>query len=78
MLAQLDDSDKERATYYLNKRMLDYETRYLMIERYCLTLVWATRRLRHYMTKYSLHLMSHLDPLRYLFDKLILVGRIMR
>ena len=50
MLAQLDDSNRERAIYYLSKRMLEYETRYIMIERFCLALVWATRRLRHYMT----------------------------
>ena len=31
MLAQLDDSDRERAIYYLSKRMLEYETRYIMI-----------------------------------------------
>ncbi|RVW66483.1 Retrovirus-related Pol polyprotein from transposon opus [Vitis vinifera] len=78
MLAQLDDSGKDRAIYYLSKRMLDYETRYVMIERYCLALVWATRRLRHYMTEYSVHLISRLDPLRYLFDRPALVGRLMR
>ncbi|WJZ81616.1 hypothetical protein VitviT2T_001450 [Vitis vinifera] len=78
MLAQLDDSGKDRAIYYLSKRMLDYETRYVMIERYCLALVWATRRLRHYMTEYSVHLISRLDPLRYLFDRAALVGRLMR
>ena len=65
MLAQLDDLGKERAIYYLSKRMLEYETRYIVIERYCLALVWATRRLRHYMTEYSVHLVSCLDPLRY-------------
>ncbi|RVW75495.1 Gypsy retrotransposon integrase-like protein 1, partial [Vitis vinifera] len=58
--------------------MLDYETRYVMIERYCLALVWATRRLRHYMTEYSVHLISRLDPLRYLFDRPALVGHLMR
>ncbi|RVW21924.1 Retrovirus-related Pol polyprotein from transposon 17.6 [Vitis vinifera] len=78
MLAQLDDSGKDRAIYYPSKRMLDYETRYVMIERYCLALVWATRRLRHYMTEYSMHLISRLDPLRYLFDWPALVGRLMR
>ncbi|RVW80840.1 Transposon Ty3-I Gag-Pol polyprotein [Vitis vinifera] len=36
MLAQLDDSGKERAIYYLSKRMLEYEMRYVMIERLCL------------------------------------------
>ncbi|RVW24395.1 Retrovirus-related Pol polyprotein from transposon 297 [Vitis vinifera] len=53
MLAQLDDSGKDQAIYYMSKRMLEYEMGYVMIERYCLTLVWAIRRLRHYMTKYS-------------------------
>ncbi|WKA00254.1 hypothetical protein VitviT2T_018633 [Vitis vinifera] len=78
MLAQLDNLGKDRAIYYLSKRMLDYETRYVMIERYCLALVWATRRLRHYMTEYSVHLISRLDHLRYLFDRPALVGRLMR
>ena len=53
MLAQLDDLGKERAIYYPIKRMLENETRYIMIEHLCLALVWATRRLRHYMTEYS-------------------------
>ena len=52
--------------------------RYVMIERLCLALVWATRRLRHYMTEYLVHLISRLDPLRYLFDRPILTGRLMR
>ncbi|XP_034673385.1 uncharacterized protein LOC117904733 [Vitis riparia] len=78
MLAQIDDSGKERAIYYLSKRMLEYEVKYIMIERLCLALVWATRRLRHYMTEYSVHLISRLDPLRYLFDRPALTGRLMR
>ena len=78
MLAQLDDSGKERAIYYLSKRMLEYECGYIMIEHLCLVLVWATRRLRHYVTKYSILLVSRLDPLRYFFDKPVLTGRLMR
>ena len=49
-----------------------------MIERYYLALVWATRKLRHYMTEYSMHLISRLDPLRYLFDRPALVGPLIR
>ena len=78
MLAQLDDSGKDRVIYYLSKRMLDYETRYVMIESYCLVLVWATRRLRHYMIEYLVHLISRLNPLRYLFDRPTLVSHLMR
>ena len=78
MLAQLDDSGKERAIYYLSKRMLEYECKYIMIERLCLALVWATKRLRHYVIEDSILLVSRLDPLRYLFDRPIMTGRLMR
>ena len=78
MLAQLDDSGNERVVYYMSKRMLEYEMKYVMIEHLCLALVWATRRLRHYMTKYSMHLISCLDLLRYLFDRPTLASRLMR
>ncbi|RVW21449.1 Pol polyprotein [Vitis vinifera] len=63
---------------YLSKKMLEYECKYIMIERLCLALVWATKRLRHYMTEYSVLLVSRLDPLRYLFDRPVLTGRLMR
>ena len=78
MLAQLDDSGKEPTIYYLSKRMLEYKCKYIMIECLFLALVWATKRLRHYMTEYSIRLVSRLDPLRYLFDKPIMTGRLMR
>ena len=78
MLAKLDDSSRERAIYYLSKRMLEYEMRYIMIERFCLALVWATRILRHYMAEYSMQFVSRLDPLRYLFDIPVLTSRLMR
>ena len=32
MLAQLNDLGNERAIYYLSKRMLEYECKYIMIE----------------------------------------------
>ena len=78
MLAQLYDSRKKRAIYYLSKRMLEYECKYIMNERLCLALVWATKRLRHYMIEYSICLVSRLDPLRYLFDRPVLTGKLMR
>ena len=68
MLAQLDDLGNERAIYYLSKKMLEYECRYIMIECLFLALVWATRRLRHYVTEYSI----------LLFDRPVLASRLMR
>ena len=58
--------------------MLEYECGYIMIEHLCLALVWATRRLKHYVTEYSILLVSRLDPLRYLFNMSVLTGRLMR
>ena len=58
--------------------MLEYECRYIMIERLYLALVWATGRLRHYVTKYFILLVSRLDPLRYMFDRPVLTNRLMR
>ena len=62
----------------MSKRLLEYETRYIMIERFFLALVCATQRLRHYMTEYSVQLVSRLDPLRYLFDIPVLTSKLMR
>ena len=40
MLAQYDeDRRKERAIYYLSKKMTDYETRYTNLKKTCLALV---------------------------------------
>ncbi|XP_019080387.1 uncharacterized protein LOC109123847 [Vitis vinifera] len=78
MLAQLDDLGKKRAIYYLSKRMLEYECIYIMIECLCLALVWATKRLRYYVIEYPIRLVSRLDPLRYLFNRPVLIGRLMR
>ena len=77
MLAQLDNLGKERAIYYMSKKMLEYEKRYVMTERLYLALVWATRTLRHYMTEYSVCLISRLDPSRYLFNRPAMTGRLM-
>ncbi|RVX05575.1 hypothetical protein CK203_027369 [Vitis vinifera] len=46
MLNQLNVSRKERTIYYLSKRMLEYEIRYVMTERLCISLVWATKDLK--------------------------------
>ncbi|RVW74431.1 Transposon Ty3-G Gag-Pol polyprotein [Vitis vinifera] len=78
LVAQLDDSGKKWAIYYLSKRMLDNEMRYVVIKHLYLALVWATKRLKHHMTEYSVHLICRLDPLRYLFDIPALTGRLMR
>ena len=68
----------ERAIYYLRKKMLDYETRYTTLEKAWLALVWATKKLRHYLLAHSVMLVSRLDPIKCLFEKQTLTGRLAR
>ncbi|XP_042518645.1 uncharacterized protein LOC122092400 [Macadamia integrifolia] len=72
------DGHIEQVIYYLSKKFTDYETRYTTLEKTCATLVWATRRLKHYMLTYSVFLVSKMDPIKYLFEKPALTGRLAR
>ncbi|XP_042485794.1 uncharacterized protein LOC122066035 [Macadamia integrifolia] len=72
------DGHTEQAIYYLSKKFTDCETRYTTLEKTCAALVWATRRLRHYMLTYSVFLVSRMDPIKYLFEKPALTGRLAR
>ena len=67
---------KENVIYYLSKKLLEYEVRYTPLEKLCLALVWATKKLRHYMLTHTVHVVSRMDPLKYLFEKSTLNGRL--
>ncbi|CAL0305680.1 unnamed protein product [Lupinus luteus] len=79
VLAQHDESGrKEQAIYYLSKKFTECETRYSLLERTCCALAWASRRLRQYMLSHTTWLISKMDPIKYIFEKPILTGRIAR
>jgi len=85
MLAQEDNNKKERAVYYLNKRFHDYETtytpyetRYTPIEKSCFALVWAIQKLRHIILPFHVWVIAQMDPLKYLFEKPALSGKLSR
>ena len=43
LLAQyLEETRKENAIYYINKKMLPYEEKYSPLKKTCVALVWAT------------------------------------
>ncbi|XP_074291019.1 uncharacterized protein LOC141617763 [Silene latifolia] len=52
VLAQKVDKEK-RAIYYISKKFLDYKVKYTPLEKTCLALVWATKKLKLYMLSYS-------------------------
>ncbi|RDY12184.1 Retrovirus-related Pol polyprotein from transposon 17.6, partial [Mucuna pruriens] len=69
---------KEQTIYYLSKKFTDCEKRYPALERTCYTLVWALKRLRQYMLANTTCLISKTNPIKYIFEKSALIGRIAR
>ena len=52
--------------------------KYDMVEKTCLIIIWATRKLRYYFQSYKIQAVSKIDPLRYLFQVPALTGKISR
>ncbi|XP_058192083.1 uncharacterized protein LOC131309472 [Rhododendron vialii] len=46
------DDGVERAVYYLSKKMVRFKEHYTPLEKTCWALVWASKKLRHYMLAY--------------------------
>ncbi|XP_052728595.1 uncharacterized protein LOC128195360 [Vigna angularis] len=79
VLGQYDEAGKrEHAIYYLSKKFTDCEQRYSSLERTCCALAWAAHRLRQYMLSHSTLLISKMDPIKFIFEKPALTGRIAR
>jgi len=77
VLGQQDENGKkEHAVYYLSKKFTEYEAKYSPLEKMCCALAWATHRLRQYMLYHTTLLIAKLDPIRYIFKKPGLSGRI--
>ena len=67
---------KERAIYFVSRRLLDAETRYSPVERLCLCLYFSCTKLRHYLSSAECVVVSKDDVIRYMLSLLILNGRI--
>ncbi|XP_043693111.1 uncharacterized protein LOC122643562 [Telopea speciosissima] len=79
IMSQINQRDgEEHAISYLSKKLLEYETRYTPVEKTYTSLVWVTRRLRHYMVSHPVKLVSKMDLSKYLFEKPVLTGRMAR
>jgi len=79
VLGQQDETGKkEHAIYYLSKKFTDCETRYTMLEKTCCALAWAAKRLRHYLVNHTTWLISRMDPIKYIFEKAAVTGKIAR
>ena len=50
------------------------ELNYSPIEKMCLALMFAIKKLRHYLQAHSVHLISRADPIKYIMSRLVLSG----
>ena len=77
MLGRLNEPhQKEKAIYYLSKKFTSCEINYIAIEKTCCALAWASRKLRQYMLYFITRLISCMDPIKCIFEKPTLIGKI--
>jgi hypothetical protein len=67
---------KERVIYYINRRLLDAETRYSSVERLCLCLYFSCTKFRHYLLSAECTVVCRDDVVKYMLSLPILNGRI--
>ncbi|XP_070013442.1 uncharacterized protein [Nicotiana sylvestris] len=67
---------KEQGIYYFSKKFTSYEVEHTPLERTCCSLTWVAHKLKHYLSSYTTYLISYLDPLKYIIQKLMPTGRL--
>ncbi|KAI4347752.1 hypothetical protein L6164_008535 [Bauhinia variegata] len=77
VLEQHDENGrKEGVIYYLSKKFTYYKSRYAMIEKTFCALVWVATRLRQYMLYHTTWLISRMDQVKFIFERLYLSRRL--
>jgi hypothetical protein len=67
---------KEKVVFYLNRRMLDMETRYHEIEKLCLCLFFTCTKLRHILLFAEIIVIYKSDVINHMLSALVLKGRL--
>jgi transposase InsO family protein len=78
VLAQKDEQGRERVIQYLSRKMSDAETRYTTSEQECLAIIFALRKLRHYLLGRKFTLYTDHEALKYLLATPNLKGKLAR
>src|SRR4029078_5217217 len=73
VLVQKHD-DQERVVFYLNRRMLDTETRYSEIEKLCLCLFFTCTKLRHILLSAETIVICKSDVIKHMLSAPVLKG----
>ncbi|KAL0433706.1 UNVERIFIED_CONTAM: hypothetical protein Slati_2704900 [Sesamum latifolium] len=78
LLAQKNDEGKENVLDSLSRTMTPNELKYSLIENFCLALIFAIQKLKHYFQSHSIHLVSKANPFKDVMTKLVLSDRLAR
>ena len=76
LTAQNNVEGHEQAIYYLSRVLNSIETRYTPIEKLCLALYFACTKLRHYLIKSQVYLVSQTNLMKYMLSRPLITGRI--
>ena len=76
LCAQENEEGKERALYYLNQMFVGAELHYSSIEKISLALMFAVKKLRHYMQAHTVQVISKADLIKYILSRPVLSGRL--
>jgi hypothetical protein len=68
--------DKEKVVFYLNRRMLDTETRYHEMEKLCLYLFFTYTKLRHILLFAEIIVICKSDIIKHMLSAPVLKGRL--
>ena len=66
MLSQIDSSGQEHAVAFASRKLLLRETKYAVIEKECLAIVWAFRMFHIYLYRQSFVLQTDHCPVSWL------------
>ena len=75
LLAQNNAEGHEQVVYYLSRILNSAATRYTPIEKLCLALYFSCMKLRHYMIKSQVYVVSQTDLIKYMLSRPLIIGR---
>ncbi|XP_075074752.1 uncharacterized protein LOC142162312 [Nicotiana tabacum] len=78
LLDQENEEGKEQALYYLSRTLIGAEMNYMLVEKICLALLYAIKKLRHYFKVYTIKLISRADPVKFVMTRPVISGRLAR
>jgi hypothetical protein len=70
-----EENGKEFPVAYVSRRLLDVETRYVFVEKLCLSLYYVCSQFRHYILSNSCIVACQYDVIKHILLKPILSGR---